>query len=401
MARTLQINSRGDDVRFLQDRLNSHPLTVLPSLLVDGEFGPKTQAHVKEVQRNSSLTADGVVGPATWNGLLGRETTETIGFFVLEGNLYDRFGTRVVLRGINKMSVFDESDAFGLISFPEIKKTGANTVRIVWAMTEDLDPNGVPTSSATLDALIKNAKVNHLIPMVELHDATGNWSRLDELVDYWTKPEITTVIARHQHYLLVNIGNEVGDDTVSKADFLAAYSAAVQRMRKANIRTPLVIDASTWGKDLAMLNNTAADLLSADPDSNLIFSVHLYWSQSCGYDSASIKRVLEEASNLKYPLIVGEFSRYGGYPCNEPEASICSAGGEINYKAILAVCHDLEIGWYVWEWGPGNDFEDPLCAVMDMTPDRLFNNLKPGWAHEVAISSPFGIRRTSITPTSI
>jgi len=38
---------------------------------------------------------------------------------------------------------------------------------------------------------------------------------------------------------------------------------------------------------------------------------------------------------------------------------------------------------------------------MDMTPDRLFAHLKPGWAHEVAISSPFGIQQTSVTPVSI
>jgi mannan endo-1,4-beta-mannosidase len=33
-----------------------------------------------------------------------------------------------------------------------------------------------------------NAKANHLIPMIELHDATGDWSRLNELVTYWTQP---------------------------------------------------------------------------------------------------------------------------------------------------------------------------------------------------------------------
>jgi hypothetical protein len=35
---------------------------------------------------------------------------------------------------------------------------------------------------------------------------------------------------------------------------------------------------------------------------------------------------------------------------------------------------------------------------MDMTSDRLFENLQPGWAEEVAISSPFSIANTSVTP---
>ena len=67
----------------------------------------------------------------------------------------------------------------------------------------------------------------------------------------------------------------------------------------------------------------------------------------------------------------------------------------------MQVCDEHEIGWYAWEWGPGNGFNDPLCDVMDMTPDRLFKNLKAGWAEEVAISSPFSIRNTSITPPAL
>ena len=168
-------------------------------------------------------------------------------------------------------------------------KTGANTVRIVWAITTNLQPGGPSTSTLRLDSLIGNAKANHLIPMIELHDATGDWTRLSELVNYWTQPAVVSIIKKHQAYLLVNIGNEVGDDTVSQADFVAGVSDAVQRMRAAGIHTPLVIDAPDWGKDLGMLNNTAATLLGADPEGNLMFSVHLYWSMSCDADAAFIR----------------------------------------------------------------------------------------------------------------
>jgi mannan endo-1,4-beta-mannosidase len=401
MPRILHINSIGDDVKFLQEQLNSHLPTALPLLVVDGNFGPKTLARVQEYQGNNALSVDGIVGPLTWGKLLGHTTRETTGFFVLGRNLYDSRGTNVLLRGVNKMSVFDNSDPLGLISFPEIKKTGANTVRIVWAITSDLQPGGPATSMATLDSLITNAKANHLIPMIELHDATGDWSRLNDLVNFWTQPAVVTVVQKHQTYLLINIGNEVGDDTVSQPDFIAGYSDAIQRMRTSGIHTLLVIDASDWGKNLTMLNNAAAPLLAADPDFNLIFSVHLYWSMSCGADAAFIRSNLQQALNLGYPLIVGELSHYGGFPCSDRAASMCSGAGEIDYKTILAACHDFQMGWYAWEWGPGNDFFDPLCAVMDMTPDRLFANLKPGWAQEVAISSPFGIQQTSVTPASI
>jgi mannan endo-1,4-beta-mannosidase len=111
---------------------------------------------------------------------------------------------------------------------------------------------------------------------------------------------------------------------------------------------------------------------------------------------------LQQAVDLDYPLIIGEFSQFGDFPCGSPDGtSMCSGDGEIDYQIILSACDEREIGWYTWEWGPGNGFFDPLCAVMDMTPDQRFANLKPGWAREVALDSPFSIKNTSVTPASI
>jgi mannan endo-1,4-beta-mannosidase len=84
------------------------------------------------------------------------------------------------LRGVNKMSVFDDEGPCGEISFPEIAKTGANTVRIVWAIVDDIGK----TDPADVEALIDNAISAGLLPMIELHGATSDFSRLDELVDY-------------------------------------------------------------------------------------------------------------------------------------------------------------------------------------------------------------------------
>ncbi len=383
MTRTLRLRSSGDDVKYLQERLNAQP-SARPPLALDGKFGAKTRDRVKEFQGNNALPVDGVVGPPTWGQLLGRAVAKTTGFFALGRDLYDRRGVKVLLRGVNKMSVWDLDDPVGLVSFREIKQTGANTVRIVWAITSDLQPGGPATALARLNPLIANAKANHLIPMIELHDATGQWGRLNDLVDYWTQPAVVSIIKKHKAYLLVNIANEAGDHTVSQADFVSGYSNAVQRMRAAGIHTPLVIDASNWGKDLGMLNSTAAALLAADPEGNLIFSVHLYWPLADGANAVFIR------SNLQH-----------AYSQNNPLANKCGPTGKIDYQAILAACHELQLGWYAWEWGPGNGYNDPLCAVMDMTPDRLFAHLKPGWAREVALDSPFGIQQTSVTPASI
>jgi len=398
VPKTLRKGATGPDVILLQSTLNARPPSALPLLDVDGIFGSFTLARVKEFQRNNRLRASGIVGPATWRKLQPGAPIQKPTFYVEGRYLHDPRGNKVILRGVNKMSVWDGDDPTGAIYFPEIRQTGANSVRIVWTITT----RGVRTDLAILDALITNARQNHLIPMIELHDATGNWNRLQELVDFWVQPAVLTLIQKHQAYLLVNIGNEVGDDDVTAGQFIAGYTAAIQNLRAAGIHTLLVIDAAGWGKNLGILDASAATLLAADPDHNLLFSVHLYWSIACGDAGDSIRARIQHSVALGYPLIVGEFSKYGGYPCGQPRGtSMCGPSGEVDYQTILETCHTHEIGWYAWEWGPGNALgepPDPLCDKMDMTPDGQLAHLKPGWAEEVAISSPYSIKNTSITP---
>jgi mannan endo-1,4-beta-mannosidase len=224
--------------------------------------------------------------------------------FSTEGRqLLDNAGNKVILRGVNKMSVWDNEDPTGEISFAEIRNIGANSVRIVWLHTL----NGAPTDTATLDALITNARANHLIPMIELHDATGEWSGLQALVDYWTQPAVLSIIQKHQAYLFLNIGNEVGDDQVDARQFQLGYTSAVQTLRASGVLVPLVVDAASWGQNLEILDATAAALIEADPRKNLLFSVHPYWSKSCGVSAEVIRSRFETSVAFQYPLIVGEF----------------------------------------------------------------------------------------------
>ncbi len=61
-----RINSRGTCVKYIQQLVNYFGYTK-PALVVDGAFGPKTDAAVRTLQRWFVLRVDGIVGPQTWN----------------------------------------------------------------------------------------------------------------------------------------------------------------------------------------------------------------------------------------------------------------------------------------------------------------------------------------------
>ena len=151
------------------------------------------------------------------------QTAEYPGFHVQGRHLYDRFGNKVILVGVNKMVIWTDRD--GIPAFPEIAKTGANVVRIVW-LTEG--------SAEELDLAITNAFNHSLIPMVDCHDSTGEWDLLPACVDYWVRPDILEVLKKHQEYLLINIANEAGEGIVVEWEFRAAYELAIKRMRQAD-----------------------------------------------------------------------------------------------------------------------------------------------------------------------
>lgn len=62
---TIKMGSRGPEVKKAQQLLNQKGYT----LVTDGDFGPSTQAAVKNFQRINGLTDDGIIGPKTWEAL--------------------------------------------------------------------------------------------------------------------------------------------------------------------------------------------------------------------------------------------------------------------------------------------------------------------------------------------
>ena len=117
------------------------------------------------------------------------------GFFVQDSFLYSKDNEKVVLRGVNHMFIWTDREGK---TIPEIAKTGANCVRIVWNTRGRI---------SDLDNIISLCIANGMIPIPEIHDTTGNWDRLSDALEFWLREETLQMIYNHQEYLILNIGN--------------------------------------------------------------------------------------------------------------------------------------------------------------------------------------------------
>jgi putative chitinase len=62
----LKKGDNNENVKLMQQKLGIEPAVT--------NFGPKTEAAVKEWQAKNGLTPDGIVGPATWAKIMGKST---------------------------------------------------------------------------------------------------------------------------------------------------------------------------------------------------------------------------------------------------------------------------------------------------------------------------------------
>jgi mannan endo-1,4-beta-mannosidase len=293
--------------------------------------------------------------------------------------LYDRCNEKVVLRGVNEMVVWTAGKD-GSPEFAAIAQTGANSIRIVW------NEEG---SAAELDTAITGALAAKLIPIVEHHGATGNLPDVAaKVVPYWTQADVAQVLVKHQANLLLNIANEAGDDKVTQEAFESTYKAAITAIRATGFKGPLVIDAPQWGQDIDRLQASGPALITADPLHNLMFSVHMWWSDPEG---ARVKQELQQSAEMNLPLVVGEFAQHAVYLCDQSPFA---------YSVLLDEAHTREIGWLAWSWGGVTNNDCQGMGTFDMTNGGEFGTWTGKWASDVAVDHPQGLK-TALRPKSI
>lgn len=294
--------------------------------------------------------------------------------FIQGRHLYTADGEKVILRGVNEMFVWSD-DKTGTKYLPEIAQTGSNCVRLVW--TEEYG------NKDQLVKLIDNCIDQHMIAMPECHSATGEWDKLDICINFWNDPALLQGIQANRKWTLLNIGNEVGNGSVTEEQFLSGYKNAIDSLRGWGYTVPLVIDACSWGQDLDMIISTWEEILDYDPLHNILFSVHSYWAGTENYD-----RLATEAINNGLPIIVGE----GPSPTRYPSCAI------LDYKTGLDILGRNEIGWLSWSWG---GLPNGHCIPnFDHTQAGEFGQWTTSYAEQMMAEHQYSLMKTARHPSS-
>lgn len=297
----------------------------------------------------------------------------------VNGNLLDACGNNYIMKGINVPLAWYVNDVNGSIAALKTN-TKSNCLRIV------VQTN---TSDNAWQTTVVNCIKNKIIPMVELHDVTGNTDpgALKTMGDFWASKasffnNTNFNGVNIKKHILINLANEWGTwQTASNKNTVwrDAVINAIKPIRTAGITTTIVIDAVGYGQDIDDAYNIrtyAKDIQRADngylggpsnstQKANLLFSIHMYCEWKKGGDNIGIVNTIKSSG---VPVIVGEF----GYQ----HASDGSC--DIDEQSILNTCQSGGVGWLAWsQKGNGGGVE-----YLDLCNDWACTNLS-AWGNTV------------------
>ncbi|MET0414822.1 MAG: cellulose binding domain-containing protein, partial [Actinoplanes sp.] len=174
-----------------------------------------------------------------------------------------------------------------------------------------------------------------------------------------------------EDYVVVNIGNEPIGNT-NPAQWTAATTAAIQKMRSNGFQHLLMVDAPNWGQDWTnTMRANAQTVLDADSQDNTVLSIHMYAVYNT---AASITSYLDVFEQNGWPLVIGEFGWQFG-------------SGEVDDQTVIAEANRRGLGYLAWSWS-GNT--DPILdMVLNYDPAQ-----RTTWYNRV-VEGTNGIRATS------
>lgn len=273
-------------------------------------------------------------------------------------------GDTITLYGVN-YAAYDWGYSASENFFPEIAKTGANAVRIQWYAFSNLS---VYKNLNNLDSAIARAIRYKMIPVVVLQNMTCDpMDSLNRLLSFYKQKAFLNIESKYRKSLIINISNETGYyswASASSADmnkYKNGYINFVDSLRKYGIKSALMIDAPDGGSNSDVVVSVGGNILSADNEKNVIFSIHGYWYSFANNDSTTMAKKVTALYQSGLPVVFGEIAN--NQDGNTPGQYT------LNYKPLLHILKKANIGWLAWCWTNDNS------ATRQMTSNGLYSNL--------------------------
>ncbi|GEM_PF-691227 len=276
------------------------------------------------------------------------KVSDVDGIKVDGSKVLDHCGNEFVMRGVNLAYTWFKSSAYNQLE--AIHKYGANAVRVVLG-------NGVKynnDSASEVQEIVNKCKEYGMVAILEVHDVTGS----DEIADlvgaanYFAN--LAPVLKGTEPYVIINIANEWHNSSAA-TNWRDGYVKAIPVIRNAGLRHCIMVDAGGYGQSAATIHTYGKEVMAADVDNNVIFSIHMYGG--AGNTNKVIPNI-DGVINQDLPLCIGEFGWF-------------HSDGDVDEEKIIAYCKEKNVGWLAWSWYGNGSPVEYLDVVKDATADPV------------------------------
>ena len=276
------------------------------------------------------------------------EVSDVEGFHVDGSKLLDVCDNEFVMRGVNMAYTWYKSSAYDQLK--AIRNHGANAVRIV--LTDGKDYGTPADEASAVKRLIEACRELDMVTILEVHDETGSdkISDLEDAARYFAN--IADVLKGTEASVIINIANEWHNSS-SAENWRNGYLRAIPIIRETGLRHCIMVDAGGYGQNASTIHSYGKDVLAADPENNVIFSIHMYGTAG---NSNKITSNIDGVINQGLALCIGEFGWY-------------HSDGDVDEAKILSYCKEKKVGWLAWSWYGNGSPVQYLDLVKDVSPN--------------------------------
>ncbi|MBP3717608.1 MAG: cellulase family glycosylhydrolase [Paludibacteraceae bacterium] len=283
------------------------------------------------------------------------KVSDVDGIKVDGAKVLDHCGNEFVMRGVNMAYTWFKGSAYNQLE--AIHKYGANAVRIVLG-------NGVKynndKASEVLE-IVNKCKEYGMVAILEVHDVTGS-DKIDDLLtaaNYFAN--LAPVLKGTEPYVIINIANEWHNSSAG-TNWRDGYVKAIPVIRNAGLRHCIMVDAGGYGQSAATIHTYGKEVMAADVDNNILFSIHMYGGAG---NTNKVVPNIDGVINQGLALCIGEFGWF-------------HSDGDVDEEKILSYCKEKNVGWLAWSWYGNGSPVEYLDVVKDQTADPVlasYNNI--------------------------